>query len=203
MEPVGGLNPLSTPFPLPSSFFAFSGVPGRNTQVHPLSPWCVLGPLSSRSFSCLVCPWTLESYLGAPLSLSLSSFMHHRLAPSLSLSLSLSLIFHKMLSVVHAPLLYCWDLSSRALLVSTISLVVLRLLFDTVPQSLHCQTNCWTLYNCWTYQRNLKSLNTQFASVGFIFQCCPLCWHCRKRIGCWTSLFVHVVVLTSDLLLVR
>ena len=37
----------------------------------------------------------------------------------------------KMLSVVHAPLLYCWDLSSRTLLVSTISLVVLRLLFDT------------------------------------------------------------------------
>ena len=102
---------------------------------------------------------------------------------SLSLSISLSPL-DKMLSVVHAPLLYCWDLNSRALLVSTISLVVLRLLFDTVPQSLHCQTNCWTLYNCWTYQRNLKSLNTQFASVGFIFQCCPLCWHCRKRIGC-------------------
>ena len=38
----------------------------------------------------------------------------------------------KMLSVVHATLLYCWDLSSRALLVSTISLVLLRLLFDNL-----------------------------------------------------------------------
>ena len=142
-----------------------------------------------------MCPWTLivpflflfgvsldAGVVPGSTSLSVSLFFY---APSSrSFPLSLSLIFHKMLSVVHAPLLYCWDLSSRALLVSTISLVVLRLLFDTVPQSLHCQTKCWTLYNCWTHQRNLKSLNTQSASVGFIFQCCPLCWHCRKRIGC-------------------
>ena len=89
----GPLGPVgaSIPFlPCPSSFFAFWGVPGCNTQVHP-SPWRVPGhtcplPLLPSSFS-----FSLSLFLSVSLSLCLSVSL------SLCLSLSLSsLSFHPL-----------------------------------------------------------------------------------------------------------